>query len=103
MEHPCAKIIKQALTDYEIYLSTIFTVAFESVDPVALMGKTSSMRSFVVFNEWRKRCERRGVDIFNVPKKKKQKYLGVTGTMKSLMHYQNIQIMRAARKNLEYY
>ena len=98
LEHPCAKLIKDAFTDFKTYLDILFNLNFRSFHPLPPMAMKYSQLGFMVFNEWRKRCARKGVDLLNV-EKKRSKYWGARGAVKSLMHYNDLQLIRAARRD----
>ena len=91
LEHPCAKIIKDAFREFEVYLNVLFNTDLEELDPVKLMTMTSSHTSFMVFNEWKKKCERAQSDVLD------PRWLGIYGTMAAVMYYNRLQLKRERR------
>ena len=91
LEHPCAKIIKDAFREFEDYLNVLFNTDFEELDPVKLMTMTSSHPSFMVFNEWKKKCETERKNVLD------PRWLGIHGTMASVMYYSSLQLKREKR------
>ena len=85
LEHPCAKIIKKALTDYEIFWKSFIENCTEVEHELVLDGNHSFC--IFVFIHWQKLMAKRGVDVLE-PRKRRPCLRGLMNAVYRYIHLQ---------------
>ena len=88
LEHPCAKIIKKAFADYEIYWKSFIENCREDEHELVLDARHSFC--IFMFINWQKMMEKHGIDVLATCTRR----LSLRGLMNAVYSYIHLQANR---------